>query len=113
MVRGGFDGGKLLELLGLEEEDVRPQPAPSPRPDRRPPPREDAVRGEHPHGEGAAQPPAPPQQAPAPGAQERPSNEPRRRRPIDFGTLSSDDLVRSFVMSEIFGPPPGKRRRRR
>jgi hypothetical protein len=98
--RDDFDGGKLLALFGLEDDELRSPPT-------------------------VAQPEAPTYLAPAaqprlaaappPPAAPPPARPAPRRRPLDLRNLSADDLVRSFVLADILGPPPGKRglRRRR
>ncbi len=87
-----FDGGGLLALFGFEDEEPQ-RPAPAQPPAQ---PRPSILQ---------ATPSRPPPTPPSP---------PRRaRNPLDLRNLSSDDIVRSIVLADVLGPPPGKRGRRR
>jgi hypothetical protein len=98
--RDDFDGGKLLELFGFADDEPRAAPAP--------PPREEPVY--------LPPQPQPWQQAAPPPSRPSPPPTPpraRRRRPADFRNLTSDDLIRSIILADVLGPPPGKRALRR
>jgi hypothetical protein len=101
--RDDFDGGKLLELFGFGDDELHARPAAPPReePAYLPP-------QPQPWQQQAAPPPRRPSPPPTP-----PPTAAQRRRPADFRNLTSEDLIRSIVLADVLGPPPGKRALRR
>lgn len=104
----GFDGGELLDVFGVRGEPPAKQPRDPSAGPRAP---RDARRAAAPEREVAP----PTQDAPAPKREDAGSRQQARNRHsgLDFRSLSSSDLVRSMVLSEVLGPPLGRRGRRR
>lgn len=97
--RDDFDGGSLLALFGFEDDEEPAQPAPAPETLRTPaaPPVKRKVRT------------APPRRPP-PTPPTHPSSD---RGPLDLRNLSSAELMRSIVLADVLGAPPGRRARQR